>query len=225
MSRSQVAAIIPAAGSGERLGAGTPKALVEIQGITLIERAVHNLSKVAETIVIAAPEGYQDNFRQLFSASQPGLNITIVTGGMLRSESVANALQAIPPEINYVLIHDAARAFAPSALAEQIAAELAHGEKAVVPAIAVVDTIKVVDSKNYVLETPDRMSLRAIQTPQGFTRDVIIAAHADGADATDDAALVSKLGIAVKVIAGHPLARKITTIDDLAWARELAEHS
>ena len=89
----------------------------------------------------------------------------------------------------------------------------------------VVDTIKVVDSESYVINTPDRTSLRAIQTPQGFTREVITRAHAAGKDATDDAALVAELGVRVKVIKGDPLARKITTLDDLAWAKELVGHS
>ena len=94
-----------------------------------------------------------------------------------------------------------------------------------IPALDVVDTIKVVDSESYVINTPDRTSLRAIQTPQGFTREVITRAHAAGKDATDDAALVAELGVRVKVINGDPLARKITTLDDLAWAKELVGHS
>ena len=78
------------------------------------------------------------------------------------------------------------------------------------------------DERGYVINTPDRNSLRAVQTPQGFTRDAISAAHASGVDATDDAALVALLGIPVKVIPGSALARKITTLDDLTWAQELA---
>jgi 2-C-methyl-D-erythritol 4-phosphate cytidylyltransferase len=105
-----------------------------------------------------------------------------------------------------------------------VLSELRAGEKAVVPALNVVDTIKVVDSSGYVVATPDRANLRAMQTPQGFTVDVIKRAHESGGDATDDAALVSQLGIAVKVIPGSPRARKITTVEDLAWARELVSH-
>lgn len=221
MSHSQTAVIIPAAGSGERLALGIPKALVEISGETLIERAVRNISPVAESIVIAAPSGFEESFRALF----PSASTVIVTGGKVRSESVANALKVLPREIKYVLIHDAARAFAPTTLAQRILDELAAGERAVIPALEVVDTIKVIDSENYVLSTPERNTLRAVQTPQGFTIDAITAAHSHGDDATDDAALVSKLGIKVKVIPGENLARKITTLDDLAWARELVGHS
>lgn len=225
MSQSQIAVIIPAAGSGERLGAGIPKALVEIHGLSLIERAVNNLVEVADTIVIAAPPGFEAKFRDLFGSLQHDKKIHIVTGGITRSESVAHSLKAIDSEVKYVLIHDAARAFAPSALAKRVVSELIKGEKAVIPAIEVIDTIKVVDSQDYVSRTPDRRTLRAVQTPQGFSREVIDKAHADGGEATDDAALVSRLGIPVKVILGDPLARKITTLDDLTWARELAVQS
>ena len=217
MSHSQTAVILPAAGSGERLGFGVPKALVEISGESLIERAVRNVSRVANLIIIAAPVGYEEQMRKL--CADP--SVVVVSGGALRSNSVANALRVIPSEIRYVLVHDAARAFAPTDLVERVLAELVAGQKAVVPAIEVVDTIKVVDSNGFVIETPERKSLRAVQTPQGFTVDVLKQAHANGRDATDDAALVAQLGIPVKVIPGDLRARKITTSEDLLWAAEL----
>ena len=217
MSQSQTAVIIPAAGSGERLGMGIPKALIEIAGETLIERAVRNLAPVAAMVIVAAPVGHEEDIRR--SISEP--NVHIVSGGALRSQSVANALKVIPEGIKYVLVHDAARAFASTELAEQILEELFAGEAAVVPALDVVDTIKVIDDQGYVVDTPDRTKLRAIQTPQGFTRDALMRAHSYGKDATDDAALVAALGVKVKVIRGAALARKITTLEDLTWAREL----
>ncbi len=222
MSHSQTAVINPAAGSGQRLGVGIPKALVEIAALTLIERAAQNLSPIAANIVIAAPPGFEENFRSIFSQAHLSAQVVVVTGGATRSQSVANALAALPVTTKYVVIHDAARAFAPTNLAELVIAQLEAGERAVVPALDVIDTIKVVDERGYVINTPDRNSLRAVQTPQGFTRDAISAAHASGADATDDAALVALLGIPVKVIPGSALARKITTLDDLTWAQELA---
>ena len=221
MSQSQIAAIIPAAGSGERLGVGMPKALVEISGQTLIERAVHNISRVASLVVVAAPTGFEEVFRKLLSSS----SVVVVSGGQVRSQSVANALKEIPAEFKYVLVHDAARAFAPLAVAERVINQLSAGEDAVIPAIDVVDTIKVVDKSDYVLDTPDRKILRAIQTPQGFTLNALKQAHASGKDATDDAALVADIGIRVKVVEGSSLARKITTLDDLTWARELVGQS
>ena len=113
--------------------------------------------------MVAAPLGYESEFRKLISDS----SVIIVTGGALRSQSVANALRALPENIKYVLVHDAARAFAPKELTERVLSELRAGEKAVVPALSVVDTIKVVDSLGYVVATPDRATLRAIQTPLG----------------------------------------------------------
>ena len=217
MSHADTAVIIPAAGSGERLGFGIPKALVEVAGLTLIEHAVRNLAPIARLIVIAAPKGHEDKFRALF----PKDSVSVVTGGEVRSASVANAVKVIPGDIKYVLVHDAARAFAPTSLAESILASLIQGEKAVIPALEVVDTIKVIDGNGYVIENPERSNLRAIQTPQGFTREVLVAAHATGDDATDDAALVSRNGVKVKVISGTPMAQKITTSHDLIWAREL----
>lgn len=221
MSHSQTAVIIPAAGSGERLGMGVPKALVELAGETLIHRAVRNLASIAELIIVAAPIGSEDEIARAIDVP----NVQVVSGGPRRSQSVANAIKALPSNFTYVLVHDAARAFAPTDLAQRILNELIGGAEAVIPALDVVDTIKVVDSESYVVNTPDRTSLRAIQTPQGFTREVITRAHAAGKDATDDAALVAELGVRVKVIKGDPLARKITTLDDLAWAKELVGHS
>jgi len=221
MSQSQTAVIIPAAGSGERLGMGVPKALVELAGETLIHRAVRNLASIAELIIVAAPIGSEDEIARAIDAP----NVQVVSGGSRRSQSVANAIKVLPSNFTYVLVHDAARAFAPTDLAQRILNELIGGAEAVIPALDVVDTIKVVDSESYVINTPDRTSLRAIQTPQGFTREVITRAHAAGKDATDDAALVAELGVRVKVIKGDPLARKITTLDDLAWAKELVGHS
>ena len=221
MSHSKTAVIIPAAGSGERLGLGIPKALVEVGGRTLIERAVENLSTLAAETVIAAPAGYEENFRAIFAQAHLASHVVVITGGATRSQSVANALKALSLTTRYVLIHDAARAFAPTELAESILAQLNLGENAVVPALDVVDTIKVVDERGYVIDTPQRDLLRAVQTPQGFTFETITAAHASGADATDDAALVAVLGVPVKVVPGSQLARKITTLDDLTWAQEL----
>ena len=100
---------------------------------------------------------------------------------------------------------------------------LLEGDHAVVPGIEVIDTIKVIDSNNFAESTPLRSSLRAIQTPQGFSARILHRAHQSGNDATDDAALVEALGIPVRVVAGEPNAHKITTPEDLEWANRLVE--
>ena len=207
------AAIIAGAGMGHRLGAAVPKALIQIDGITLIERAFAALSQVVDEIVITAPAGYEQQFRSIV-----GDSATVITGGVLRSDSVNLALKAISPSIKFILVHDAARALASSALATQVLNELQNGELAVVPALNVVDTIKEVDRDGYVRSTPDRSALRAVQTPQGFGVDVLRRAHEASEDATDDAALVEALGIKVKTVPGEATALKITNPEDIAVA-------
>ena len=207
------AAIIAGAGMGHRLGADIPKALIQIDGVTLIERAFAALSPVVDEIVITAPAGYEDQFRAIV-----GDSATVITGGVLRSDSVNVALKSLSPSTKYVLVHDAARALATSELAQRVLHGLTSGESAVIPALSVVDTIKEVDRDGYVRSTPDRSILRAVQTPQGFSVDVLKRAHEASEDATDDAALVEALGVKVKTIPGEARAMKITNPEDIAIA-------
>ena len=207
------AAIIAGAGMGHRLGADIPKALIQIDGVTLIERAFAALSPVVDEIVITAPAGYEDQFRAIV-----GDSATVITGGVLRSDSVNVALKSLSPSTKYVLVHDAARALATSELAQRVLHGLTSGESAVIPALSVVDTIKEVDRDGYVRSTPDRSILRAVQTPQGFSVDVLKRAHEASEDATDDAALVEALGVKVKTIPGEARAMKITNPEDIALA-------
>ena len=194
-----IAAIIAAAGSGERFGSTIPKALISLGDRTLIEHALASLSAVVDEIVITAPAGYEDAIRTIAAD-----RATVLTGGSTRSESVRIGLAAISPTAEYVLVHDAARALASSDLARRV--------------IAALNTVKVVDGDGYVTATPDRAPLRRVQTPQGFAYDLLKKAHASGSDATDDAALVEQLGARVKVIVGEERAIKITTPSDLATA-------
>ena len=207
------AAIIAGAGMGHRLGADIPKALIQIDGITLIERAFAALSTVVDEIIITAPAGYEVEFQKIV-----GESATVITGGVLRSDSVNLALKSLSTSIKHVLVHDAARALASADLATRVLTELRGGESAVVPVIHVVDTIKEIDRDGYVKNTPDRTALKAVQTPQGFALDVLKRAHAASEDATDDAALVEALGIKVKTIAGEARAMKVTNPEDIAIA-------
>ena len=207
------AAIIAAAGSGERLGADRPKAFVQLAGRTLLEHAYLSLSSVVDEIVIAAPAGWEAEVRKIV-----GESAKVVLGGATRSASISSALEAISPDVNLVLVHDAARALASSDLARRVLGSLASGEVAVIPVLPVSDTIKSITREGYVSLTPDRTFLRAVQTPQGFTRSILMRAHARGGEATDDAALVEALGERVKVIDGEARAMKITTAQDLTTA-------
>ena len=210
---NKTAAIIAAAGMGHRLGANLPKSLVKLLDKTLVEHAVANLSPVCQLIIVTAPKGYEAQYTKIL-----GDQVSVITGGVLRSDSIRLAMSKIPANYEYVLVHDAARALASTTLASSVLNQLIQGEQAVIPALDVIDTIKEVDNNGYVRNTLNRESLKIIQTPQGFSRSVLERAHQASEDATDDAALVEALGIAVKVVAGEQCALKITTPSDIASA-------
>ena len=206
-----ISAIIAAAGSGERFGAGFPKALIQLADRTLLEHAVSSLAPVVEQIIVTAPAGFEKQISEIV-----GEGIIVVTGGASRSASVRSGLAVATGE--YVLVHDAARALASTDLAKRVIEELQNGQVAVVPAIAVVDTIKVIDTDGFVVSTPDRASLVSIQTPQGFKTSALRDAHLSASEATDDAALIEARGGKVKIINGEARALKITTPTDLNTA-------
>lgn len=148
------------------------------------------------------------------------VRVSLVAGGAERSASVAAGLAALP-SCDLVLVHDAARCLTPAGVYQRVIAALCDGAQAVIPGIPVVDTIKVVDDDEIVTATPPRGQLRAVQTPQGFTRAALERAHASGKSATDDAALAEACGIPVRVVPGDALAHKVTTPPDLAAVERL----
>jgi 2-C-methyl-D-erythritol 4-phosphate cytidylyltransferase len=216
-----VAAVVPAAGSGERLAAGIPKAFCELDGRTLLERAVAGLldSEVVDHVVVAVPVDRIDQAKQVLTD-----RATVVAGGAGRTESVRLALSALSGEPEFVLVHDAARALTPPGLIVRVVEALRAGHGAVVPALSLSDTIKAVDANGVVLGTPERAGLRAVQTPQGFATDLLLRAYesaAAGTGFTDDASLVEHVGGQVQVVDGDPLAFKITTQLDLLLAQAI----
>ncbi|WP_297824182.1 2-C-methyl-D-erythritol 4-phosphate cytidylyltransferase [Mycobacterium sp.] len=219
-SSSNVIAVVPAAGSGERLAAGIPKAFCEVAGRTLLERAVGGLlaSGVVDHVVVAVPVDRIDEANRVLAD-----RATVVAGGPDRTQSVNLALAALPATAlpAFVLVHDAARALTPPALIARVVEALRAGHDAVVPALPLHDTIKAVDANGVVLGTPERAGLRAVQTPQGFATELLLRAYRAGAGAagfTDDASLVERVGGQVQVVDGDPLAFKITTQLDLLLA-------
>jgi 2-C-methyl-D-erythritol 4-phosphate cytidylyltransferase len=218
-----VVAVVPAAGSGVRLAAGVPKAFYQLEGQTLVQRAVTGLldSGVVDAVLVAVPADLIDAAKRIL-----GSKATVVAGGSNRVESVSRALAALPGDSDFVLVHDAARALTPPELVVRVVSALRDGHTAVVPALPVSDTIKAVDANGIVLGTPDRAGLRAVQTPQGFATDLLLrayqrTAHLSGAGFTDDASLVEHVGGQVQVVDGDPLAFKITTRLDLLLARAI----
>lgn len=175
----EVVAIVPAAGSGERLAVGVPKAFYQLDGQTLIERAVDGLldSGVVDTVVVAVPADRTDEARQIL-----GHRAMIVAGGSNRTDTVNLALTVLSgtAEPEFVLVHDAARALTPPALVARVVEALRDGYAAVVPVLPLSDTIKAVDANGVVLGTPERAGLRAVQTPQGFTTDLLLRSYQRG---------------------------------------------
>ena len=219
--RGDVAVLVAAAGMGVRLGPGGPKALRLLAGESLLVHAVRRVSAAPSVglVVVAAPADAVERV----SAMLAGIaTVTVVAGGASRQASVAAALAAIPSSFEIVLVHDAARALAPPHLVEAVAAAVRSGHGAVIPVLPVIDTIKQVGVDDLVIGTVDRSALRAVQTPQGFRREVLVAAHAAAVDEhTDDAGLAEKIGVPVRVVPGHEAALKITRPFDLAVAELL----
>jgi 2-C-methyl-D-erythritol 4-phosphate cytidylyltransferase len=208
------AAVIVAAGSGERLGADRPKALVELAGRSMLQWSIDALREVEgiARIVVALPAGV---------AAPAG--VIGVTGGAVRSESVRCAL-ARAGEDELVLVHDAARPLLTSALAARVLAALVgdEGADAAIAAAPVTDTVKRVGADGAVSETLDRSSLWAVQTPQVFRRAALERAlavsDAELALATDDASLIEQAGGRVIVVASSDENLKVTTPLDLRVA-------
>jgi 2-C-methyl-D-erythritol 4-phosphate cytidylyltransferase len=213
-------ALIVAAGRGERLGSGRPKALVSLAGRPMLEWSVESLRAVrsVEQIVIALPPDELD-------AAPAGT--TAIPGGAARSHSVREALSATG-DGDPVIVHDAARPLATPELFERALAQLeSSGADAVIAAALVSDTIKqVADDRRTVTRTLDRSRLWAVQTPQVFRRDTLERVFAEASDellasATDDAWLVERAGGSVEVVDAGPENLKVTTTTDLRLAELL----
>ena len=198
-----------------------------------MEHAVRGLAsaEAVELVVVAAPPDDVDHVAGLLERFADLAQVVVVAGGATRSTSVLRALETLPDDVDVVLVHDAARALTPAALVESVDAAVRAGHPAVIPALPVVDTIKSLATHPEkalpeVTSTVDRASLRAVQTPQGFRRDVLDAAYRAAVaesrlDATDDAGLVEAVGQPVAVVAGDERAFKITRPLDLLLADAL----
>jgi 2-C-methyl-D-erythritol 4-phosphate cytidylyltransferase len=212
------AAIVAAAGRGNRLGAAVPKALVPVAGTPLVVHAVRAMHEAGvDVIVVTAPTDYVDEIQALVPDARA------MVGGVRRQDSVALALASLPVDVEIVLVHDAARGLAPVAVVASVVDAIRAGADAAIPVLPMTDTVKQVDADGNVVRTLERTSLRAVQTPQGFKRSVLQRAHdeAPGEEVTDDAAMVEALGFVVATVPGAPLAMKVTTAADLAVAEAL----
>jgi 2-C-methyl-D-erythritol 4-phosphate cytidylyltransferase/2-C-methyl-D-erythritol 2,4-cyclodiphosphate synthase len=225
-SARDVSVVLVAAGSSSRMGSPRAKVWLDLQGEPLLARSLVTLAPWPRlaTLALVVRSGELAEAEALVRRVAPGLapRVRCVAGGAERVDSVRAGLAALEADVALVLVHDAARPLASRALFERVAdAAARHG--AAVPAIAVVDTLKRVDAAGR-LETVARQGLHAVQTPQGFRRDLLERAHAGprgGAAVTDDAQLVEALGAAVVLVEGEPSNVKVTVPADLELARRL----
>ena len=236
--------VVVAAGRGTRFGGRRPKALLELAGTPLVVHAVRALREggCAGVVVAApaelvgpvaalfgvaplAPSAADDDEADVFGHGGPQAAIRVVAGGATRQESVRAAIEAVPEEAQWVLIHDAARPLVPVAVVTAVRRALADGAPAVIPVISLPDSLKAVNDQGLVTGAPDRRGMRRAQTPQGFERDVLLEALDDvirsGREVTDDAAAVAVHGVPVLTVPGDERGLKITTPTDLLVAEAL----
>jgi 2-C-methyl-D-erythritol 4-phosphate cytidylyltransferase len=209
--------IVAAAGSGLRLGADVPKALVPLAGRPLVRWAVDTLRAGGVTeVVVAVPAAD----RAAFAAVLPD-DVVLVDGGATRTASVRAALSAASAAADVVLVHDAARPLTPPEVVGRVLAALEAGARAVVPVLPVVDTTVAVGPDGMITGALPREQIRRVQTPQGFSRATLVQAYGrlpTHAELTDDAAVVHSAGVKVGTVAGDERAAKVTVAHDLVLA-------
>ncbi|WP_378145362.1 2-C-methyl-D-erythritol 4-phosphate cytidylyltransferase [Cnuibacter sp. UC19_7] len=220
---ARVAVIVVAAGSGSRLGQSRAKAFVDVGGRTVLDRSLDPLHRLDEPVevVVVVPAGHEAEASAILERHDGLVGRHVVVGGATRQESVVRGLDLVAETAEVVLVHDAARAFTPTAVFARVIESVRATGGGVIPAMPVVDTVKSVDEGELVTGTVDRARLRAVQTPQGFPRETLVAAYRVAqVDVTDDAGVVVDAGHSVLTVEGDPLSFKITTPDDLRRAVE-----
>ncbi len=207
-----VAAVVVAAGQGQRYGG--PKQFAVLNHDTVTAHSVRAARSVAERVVLVVPANYQGNGE--------GADVVVV-GGATRAASVRAGLEECA-DADVIVVHDAARPMATPSLFSAVVDAVVAGADGAVPGLPILDTVKRIrheGNDTVVGATEARDQLVTVQTPQAFSRDVLIRAHATGEDATDDAALVESLGARVVVVAGEVDNVKITVPGDLARASSI----
>ncbi|OBQ38406.1 MAG: 2-C-methyl-D-erythritol 4-phosphate cytidylyltransferase [Anabaena sp. CRKS33] len=221
--------LIPAAGSGKRMGANRNKLLLQVRSKPLIAwtlLAAEAASSMSWIGIVSQPPDW-DDFKSIIADLKLKKTIALIPGGATRQESVYNGLQALPTNAEQVLIHDGARCLVTPNLFDACSDAILHCS-GLIAAVPVKDTIKVVDENGIITSTPDRKQLWAAQTPQGFDVNLLKQCHAQGVrqgwEVTDDAALFEKCGLEVRIVPGEETNLKITTPQDLAIAEFILSH-
>lgn len=217
-------AIILAGGSGSRMGADCNKVLLSLRGEPVITRSVRAFTGLVDGIVLVSREEDIPAMRATMDAAK--LEVAIVPGGDSRQASVWNGLSRLPENCTHVLIHDGARCMVDEETIRRCMSSVEECGTGVA-AIPAIDTIKQVDLDEIVTTTPVRSHLRAVQTPQGFTVELIRKAHkaaqADAFIGTDDASLVERLGVPVRLTLGNRRNIKLTTPEDMKMAESFLQ--
>lgn len=206
---STTGAVVVAAGRGDRFGG--PKQFLVLDGERLVDRAVAICRRHCDEVVVVLPPGTAWDGPAVEAA---------VDGGATRSASVRAGLAALSDDVDLIVVHDAARPLVGDDVFTRVMAAVREGADAAVPAVPIADTVKRVRGER-VVGTVDRSDLVAVQTPQAFRAAALRSAHADAADATDDAGLVERAGGRVVVVPGVATNVKITTPSDLVVAGHL----
>ena len=218
-----VTAIFPAAGASRRMGGGVNKNFLELDGEPILIRTLKTFSRIERVkfliVVVAAHE--VETVEKLLHGVEELKPWRVTVGGSERQYSIANGLKILPDGAEIVLIHDAARPLISARTIDYVidAAKKFGGAIAAVPSK---DTIKFVDAEGFVKSTPPRRELVAVQTPQGFTREILLRAYARATEdnflGTDDASLVERLGVQIKIVTGSYENIKVTTPEDILIA-------
>ncbi len=215
--------LIPAAGMGKRMGSERNKLLLNLLGKPLLSwtlLAAETAQKIEWIGIIGQPYDFPE-FKNILDNISLNKPVELISGGETRQQSVYNGLQALPKEAENVLIHDGARCLVTPNLFDRCAEELLNCQ-GLIAAIPVKDTIKIVDSKQFIKDTPKRSNLWTAQTPQGFDVNLLKESHEKGYQmgwqVTDDAALFEKCQLPVKIVQGEETNLKVTTPVDLAIA-------
>ena len=231
-STGPVWTVVVAGGSGRRFGA--MKQYESLGDRRVVDHAVETARLVGDGVVLVLPESdVADEMTRGSTSRDSQPNVIVVAGGPTRTASVRNGLAAVPADAGIVLVHDGARPFASANLYRLVIDAVRGGADGAVPGLPVTDTVKVIEVVEsasiglsgsvvpHIVDTPDRATLLAVQTPQGFAADVLRRAYLSEVDASDDSALVESIGGTVIAVPGEIDNRKITHPEDLVWARDL----
>ncbi len=218
-----VTAIVPAAGEGSRFGGAVRKQFIALNGLPILSHTLRALaaSRALAAMIVVVPPGEESRGRDALSLARVDIETEVISGGQERQDSVYKGLQRAKPDTDMVLIHDGVRPFVSR---EVVLATIEAAEEwgAAVAAVPVTDTIKQVDTGGLVVDTPAREQLWAVQTPQVFRYALLMRAHQSVRDhgivVTDDAAMVERIGVKVKVVRGSYENIKITSEEDLPLA-------